>query len=337
MNLRAPKFWYDAQSFFARDLAFILSPLGAIYGAITAWRMRQSGERVEKPVICVGNFTVGGAGKTPTVIALAQMLQRRGAMPFIVSRGYGGKEHGPLRVDPHIHSAELVGDEPLEIARFAPVIVSRDRVKGARMAIAQGASHILLDDGLQNPKLAKDISLAVIDADAMFGNGHCFPAGPLRAPLKDQWPHVQAAIAIGGDARAGYELQKPVHRARLVPDARAAEALQGANVLAFAGIGRPEKFFATVEQCGARIAERRIFGDHHDYSDDELLVLAAHCTAAGLYPVTTVKDAVRIGGQRAEVIFKGQLGILPVTLEFDDPVAIEELLKGAMAEISEKA
>lgn len=327
MNLRAPFFWYDTDHFFARDLALLLSPLGALYGAITARRMRQPGMRVEKPVICVGNFTVGGAGKTPTVIAFAQILQRRGLTPFIVSRGYGGKETGPLRVDPHLHRAEQTGDEPLEIARFAPVIVARDRVAGAGLAMAQGADIILLDDGLQNPKLAKDLSFAVIDADAMFGNGHCFPAGPLRAPLKDQWPHVKAAIAIGGDPQAGFELQKPVYRARLVPDQRAAEALNGVTVLAFAGIGRPEKFFATVEACGARIAERRIYGDHHDYSDDALLALAAHCAANRLNPVTTVKDAVRIGGQRAEVIFKGQLGILPVTLEFDDPAAVEALIE----------
>lgn len=332
MNLRAPKFWYGAQSFFARDLVLVLSPLGALYGGITARRMKQPGARVARPVICVGNFTVGGAGKTPVVIALVQLLQQRGATPFVVSRGYGGKDKGPVRVDPHRHAAEQVGDEPLEIARYAPVIVARNRVAGAELAIAQGATVIVLDDGLQNPALAKDISLAVIDADAMFGNGHCFPAGPLRAPLKDQWPHVHAAIAIGGERGAGFELQKPVHRARLVPDARAAEALRGANVLAFAGIGRPEKFFATVEQCGARIIERRIFGDHHDYSDDQLLALAAHCAASGLYPVTTVKDAVRIGGQRADVIFKGRLGILPVTLEFDDEPAMQALLAPVLSE-----
>lgn len=325
MSWRAPFFWYDTRHFFARDIAFLLSPLSALYGRLTGWRMNRPGTRVEKPVICVGNFTVGGAGKTPTVIALAQILQRHGKTPFVVSRGYGGKDKGPLRVDPHLHRAEQVGDEPLEIARIAPVIVARDRIAGARLAMAQGADVILLDDGLQNPKLAKDMSLAVIDAEAMFGNGHCFPGGPLRAPLKNQWPHVQAAIAIGGDS--AFDMPKPVLRARLVPDARAAAALDGISVLAFAGIGRPEKFFATLEQCGARIAERRIFGDHHDYSDDELLALAAHGTANGLYPVTTVKDAVRIGGQRAEVIFKGQLGILPVALEFDDPAAVEKLLE----------
>ncbi|MGL4496241.1 MAG: tetraacyldisaccharide 4'-kinase, partial [Beijerinckiaceae bacterium] len=300
MSWRAPKFWYDQTGDIARDIAIALTPLGKLYGALTAWRMRRLGTRVEKPVICVGNFTVGGAGKTPTVIALCRMLQQRGEIPFVVSRGYGGKDIGPLRVDPHSHKADRVGDEPLEIERHAPVIVARDRVAGARLAIAQGATVIVLDDGLQNPGLMKDLPLAVIDGEALFGNGRCFPAGPLRAPLKDQWPQVRAAIAIGGDG--SFDMPKPVLRARLVPDPRAAEALQGVQVLAFAGIGRPEKFFATVERCGARITERRDFGDHHDYSDDELLALAAHCVANGLYPVTTVKDAVRIGGQRADVI-----------------------------------
>ena len=324
MSWRAPAFWYDQRSEFARDIAKALSPLGALYGAITAWRMKQRGARVEKPVICVGNFTLGGAGKTPVVMALVRMLQDRGEMPFVVSRGFGGKEKGPLRVDAHQHSAAEVGDEPLEIVRIAPVIVARDRVAGARMAIAQGATIIVLDDGLQNPKLAKDLSIAVIDGDAMFGNGRCFPAGPLRAPLKMQWPHVQAAIAIGG--AGAFDMPKPVHRATLQPDARAVEVLRGAHVLAFAGIGRPEKFFNTLQGFGAHIAQSRVFGDHHDYSDDELLALAAMAAQQSLYPVTTVKDAVRIGGQRADVIFKGQLGILPVTLEFEQEAAITALL-----------
>lgn len=327
--MRAPGFWRGPPGFAARALY----PVGWIYGAITARRMRQSGARVGAPVICVGNFTAGGAGKTPTVIALANMLREMGAKPFVVSRGYGGASAGPLRVDPSRHDAAMVGDEPLEIAAHAPVIVARDRVAGAGMAVNEGASVILLDDGLQNPALRKDCSFAVIDGETGFGNGYCLPAGPLRAPVAAQIDHVDAVIVIGGDdkhALAEALRRKPLLRARLAPDASVIAALRAQPVLAFAGIGRPSKFFDMLRAHEITIGATEAFGDHQPYSDSVLAALAARAMANGWSPVTTMKDFSRIGASRAERIFGGRLRAVPVELMFDAAAAIRALLQRAL-------
>ena len=237
--MRAPEFWADDGA-----AARLLDPIGRFYGALGDFRRRLvTPTRVSVSVICVGNFTVGGAGKTPTTIAIARHLQSLGERPHFLTRGYGGKERGPLQVDPDVHGADEVGDEPLLLARVAPTWVSADRVAGAKTAaIASGASHIVMDDGLQNPYLAKDLRLLVIDGATGFGNRRVLPAGPLREPLEQAFSRIDAAVVIGED-QAGVEALLPAALPRLsadlVPDGEL-DHLRDRPVLAFAGIGRPE-------------------------------------------------------------------------------------------------
>lgn len=292
--MRTPDFWRRRGW-----QTLLLSPFGWIYGALTLKRMARPGWRAPVPVISVGNFTAGGAGKTPTAIAIAEALIARGEQPFFLTRGYGGREAGPLRVEPARHRAADVGDEPLLLARHAPVIVARDRAAGARLAIRDGATCLVLDDALQNPALAKDFSLAVIDGGAGFGNGFCVPAGPLRAPVAGALAHVDAVLVIGADETgAGGRIagQISLHAARMQP-AAAMEQLRGREVVAFTGIGRPEKFRETLLALGARIIAFHAFADHHAYSDAEAGTLVAAAGDALL--VTTEKDAVRLAGSPA--------------------------------------
>jgi tetraacyldisaccharide 4'-kinase len=325
----APGFWARRRPGLA---ARALQPLGALYGLTTARRMARPGARVEAAVVCVGNFVVGGAGKTPTVIAVARLLRDAGERVAFLSRGYGGAARAePIEVDPAVHDAESVGDEPLLLARVAPCFVGADRVAAARLAIARGASVLALDDGLQNPSLAKDLSFAVVDGEAGFGNGLCFPAGPLRAPPARQSPFVSAAVVIGGgaDALAAFAAlapHKPMFRAALAPDAAVAATLAGRPVLAFAGIARPEKFFATLEAIGARVAIARRFADHHRYAPNEVEALIAEAAARGLTPLTTEKDHVRLAPAYRRAILA-----LPVTLRFETPAPIAALLAAALA------
>ena len=289
--MKTPAFWSGRPGL----IAILLAPLGWIYGAVTAWRMGRQGVRVTIPVICIGNLTAGGAGKTPTVLMLAEAIGARGERPFVVSRGYGGRLAGPVRVDPDRMTASDCGDEPLFLARRLPVIVARDRLAGARMAEAEGASVILLDDGLQNPGLAKDFTIAVVDAGHGFGNGLCVPSGPLRAPIEAQMRHVDAMLTIGiapGTPLDGWG--KPSFTARIRPDPAAVEVLAGKPLLAFAGIGRPEKFFETLRLAGLSVAQTRAFADHHGFSGAEIASLRAEAQALGLTLVTTEKDAMRL-------------------------------------------
>jgi tetraacyldisaccharide 4'-kinase len=308
----------------------LLSPLGALYGAMTARKMARAGERVAVPVICIGNFVLGGAGKTPTAIAIAKMLLQRGERVAFLSRGYGGEKRvAPLRVDPLMHGARAVGDEPLLLARVAPCYVGADRVASARAAIEQGASVLVMDDGLQSPALAKDLRLAVVDVDAGFGNGLCFPAGPLRAPVGDQARFVDAVIYIGAAEGARMKTVapgRPHFAAHLRPDAIASAPLIGRSVLAFAGIGRPEKFFATLEAIGARVAVRQSFPDHHRFGRRELEGLAREADRRGLTLVTTEKDAVRMAPADRATIAE-----LPVTLAFEDAKSLEKLVMAAVS------
>ncbi len=320
----APRFWQDERPGW---IARALSPLGAIYGAAAARRMARPGVAASAPVICVGNFVVGGAGKTPTAIAVARMLQTAGERVAFLSRGYGGvRRVAPLRVDPALHGAHDVGDEPLLLARIAPCYVGADRVASAAAAIEAGANVLLMDDGLQNPALAKDLSFAVVDGDTRFGNGLCLPAGPLRAPLEAQIGFVDAIVLIGGDIDAlgaVYDAApgKPVFRARLQPDAVVSAGLIGRRVLAFAGIARPEKFFASLASIGASVVEARVFADHHAFSQLEIEALLSEASARDLIAVTTEKDHVRIARAYAREILA-----LPVTLNFEDPRGLARLL-----------
>ncbi len=325
----APGFWARERPSLA---ARALKPLGALYGLATARRMAQPGVRVEAAVVCVGNFVLGGAGKTPTAITLARMLQHAGERVAFLSRGYGGAARAePVEVDAAIHSARDIGDEPLLLARVAPCFVARDRVAAARAAIARGASALVLDDGLQNPSLAKDFSFAVVDGEAGLGNGLCFPAGPLRAPPELQLPFVSAEVVVGGaddalPALRALAPQKPIFRAELEADAIVGATIVGRPVLAFAGIARPEKFFATLEAIGARVAVRRRFADHHAYARHEIETLIAEAEARGLTPVTTEKDHVRLAPAYRRAILA-----LPVTLRFETPGPVAALLREALA------
>jgi len=314
--VKAPAFWSAPPGVTAR----LLSPLGWIYGRAAAWRMDRPGQQAALPVVCIGNLTAGGAGKTPAALMLADALRARGERPFVVSRGYGGRLAGPVRVDPRTMVAADCGDEPLLLARHVPVIVSRDRAAGAALALAEGATVALLDDGLQNPRLAKDFAIAVIDAEVGFGNGFCLPAGPLRAPLEAQMRHVDVLLSIGATvapdlARWG----KPVVAARIVPDPVAVAALVGRRLLAFAGIGRPEKFFATLARAGLDVAATRAFGDHHAFSVGEIAALRAEASAAGLTLVTTEKDAMRLPHHSEEI------AVLPIALAMEDDGLVERV------------
>ncbi|MGH1572944.1 tetraacyldisaccharide 4'-kinase [Methylobacterium sp. P31] len=323
--MRPPAFWAAEAG---HPAALCLAPFAAAYGALVARRMDRPGARAGCPVLCLGNFTLGGAGKTPAALMVGALLADFGRAPAFLSRGYGGRMAGPVQVDPDRHGAAEVGDEPLLLARRAPTIVSRDRPAGAALCRTRGADVIVMDDGLQNPSLAKDLTLAVVDAVAGLGNGLPFPAGPLRAPLTRQWPHVSGLILVGdgapGDvlARTAERRGLPVHRARLVPDT---DVVAGRRCLAFAGIGRPEKFFATLAEAGAVIAGTRPFPDHHPYSAGELAALAAEAQRLGADLVTTEKDAVRLPPG-----FSEQARVLRVHLMLDDPEALRRQVRGAL-------
>jgi tetraacyldisaccharide 4'-kinase len=327
--MRAPRGWRQARPGL---LARALSPLGAIYGAATARRMARPGVRVEAPVLCVGNFVVGGAGKTPTALALARLLRAAGERPAFLSRGYGGEPHADsLRVSLNADNARRVGDEPLLLARVAPCYIGPDRVASARLAIEDGASVLIMDDGLQNPALEKTLSVAVVDGEAPFGNGLCLPAGPLRAPVAAQMRHVDALVMIGGDATATAALRaragdRPLFLACLKADAIAASQLIGRPVLAFAGIANPEKFFATLSGVGAQVVETAAFPDHWRFRPRDIERLAARAARRGLRLVCTEKDWVRL-----PPAFADEVQALPVTLGFEAPAAVAAWLKALRA------
>jgi tetraacyldisaccharide 4'-kinase len=333
--MRDPAFWWAERSV----AATLLAPLAAGYGAIAARRMARAGRKALVPVVCVGNFTVGGAGKTPTAIALARLLLAAGRSPFFLSRGYGGRLAGPLRLE-HQHADE-VGDEPLLLGRIAPTIVARDRPAGAILAADGGADVIVMDDGLQNPSLAKDLAIAVVDGRRGIGNGRVFPAGPLRAPLAAQLDHVDAVLLVGavgrGADRAILASQKRglrVLHGELRPDPAAVAALAGKPVLAFAGIADPDKFFATLEACGIPAAARIRFPDHHRYTAAETASLVGRAREGGLTLVTTEKDMARMSGDPAARALMGHTAVLPVSLVFEDEAAVRGMLHGVTARVA---
>ncbi|MDE2601467.1 MAG: tetraacyldisaccharide 4'-kinase [Bradyrhizobium sp.] len=326
--MREPAFWYRPPSWTSR----LLTPLGAVYGLIAAARLRSRGFDAGIPVLCVGNYHTGGAGKTPTVLALTRLLRDLGETPVVLSRGYGGRLQGPHQVDWSRDIAADVGDEPLMLALTVPVVVARDRVGGVALARAQGATVIVMDDGFQNPAIGKDSSFIVIDSDRGLGNGRVFPAGPLRAPLAPQLDRTDALIVIGAGsaavavATAVAARGKPVLSARLKPDAASLEALVGKRVLAFAGIGDPGRFFRTLRDAGIDVARERVFADHHPFSPGEIEALVAEASRDGLTPVTTEKDLARLRGGDGGM--KPARGIVPfgVTLEFDDVARLRKFV-----------
>lgn len=336
--MREPAFWYRPPSLMSR----LLSPLGAIYGAVTAQRMARAGEAAKLPVICVGNYHVGGAGKTPVTLTLARILSDMGEQPFVVSRGYGGELQGPVRVDLTAHTAADVGDEPLMMAANTPVIVSRDRVAGAEFARAQGASVVLLDDGFQNPALHKDASLIVIDASRGVGNGFVFPAGPLRAPLSPQVARTDALIVVGeGQAADGIVDNvtahgAPVLHARLAPDDASVSFLRGQRVLAFAGIGDPARFFSTLRAIGAAVIVEKPFADHHPFALGDIEQLVSEAAAQSLTLVATEKDMARIRSDARLIRYADTIRVLPVTLDFGDETALRNFVAERLAKTRAK-
>jgi tetraacyldisaccharide 4'-kinase len=331
--MREPSFWWRAPG----PMAGLLAPLGTLYGVVAAHRLMQAGERARIPVVCVGNLTVGGAGKTPTAIAIARLLQAAGARPMFLTRGYGGRLGGPVVVAP-THGAADVGDEPLLLARVASTIVARDRAAGARAAEAAGADVIVMDDGFQNPALAKDLSLIVVDGRRGLGNGKVFPSGPLRAPLQQQIARAQALLVVGEPgpaAQSAIDAARarglPVFTGRLVPDPAVVAALAARPALAFAGIADPEKFFATLRGAGIALGATQAFPDHHRFGAAQAHDLITHAERGGLALVTTEKDLARMQGDPALAALARRATALPVALSFEDAGSIGRLLAAVRA------
>jgi tetraacyldisaccharide 4'-kinase len=312
---QAPEFW--AKPGLLSDL---LLPLAWGHAGLSAARRALAHpKQASVPVLCVGNLVAGGAGKTPVVLSLAAMLLAAGHRPQILSRGYGGTLAGPVRVDTTRHSAAEVGDEPLLLARAAPVWIGRDRAASADAAIAAGADVLLLDDGFQNPTLHQDLALVVVDGAYGLGNGRVIPAGPLREPARTGLARAQAVVLMGA-AETRFDFGDAlVLRAKLVP--QAADHLRGQKLVAFAGIGRPQKFFATLAELGAVVIAQHAFPDHHRYQDAELDRLQREATATGATLITTEKDLVRLEPRQ-----RAAIAALKVEIAWADRAAIEALL-----------
>ncbi|HYE00391.1 MAG TPA: tetraacyldisaccharide 4'-kinase [Alphaproteobacteria bacterium] len=320
--MRAPAFWGAPPGL----AAALLAPLGAAYAGAGRLRRRLAApERAGVPVLCIGNLVAGGAGKTPVALAVARALRGQGHDVHFLSRGYGGRERGPLRVDPVVHDAAAVGDEPLLLAEMAPAWVARDRAAGARAAAAAGAGMLVLDDGFQNPALAKDLSLLVVDGGYGIGNGRVMPAGPLREPMAEGLARADAVVLIGEDERGlapALGGAGPLLRARLMPEPGMAAWLKDRRVVAFAGIGRPEKFFATLRGLGAVAVSETAFPDHHPYRPEEVMTLVERAAALGAAPVTTRKDLVRLPREAQAMVHA-----LPVAVAWEEPARLDRLLR----------
>jgi tetraacyldisaccharide 4'-kinase len=330
--MREPRFWWQEPGI----ASALLSPFGALYGSAAASRMRRGGQRTNVPVICIGNFTLGGTGKTPAAIAVAELLKREGCKPALLTRGYGGNQRGPVVVDPHRHTAADVGDEALLLTHAATTIVSRDRIAGAQAAEAQGADVMVMDDGLQNPSLAKNLTIALVDARRGIGNGNVFPAGPLRAPLDAQLERCNAVLVVGnGDKAAGIATKAQqrgleVFHGELQPDEAAIAALSARPVLGFAGIGDPEKFFATLRAAGVDVKTTRAFPDHHRFTAEEAGELIMRAEHNGLRLVTTAKDHARLTGDPALSALAERAYVLPVTMKVKETETWRGLLLSAL-------
>ena len=335
--MREPAFWHRPS-----PTSHLLRPLAALYGAVAAQRLQRNGFDAGIPVLCVGNYHLGGAGKTPAVLALAALLRELGETPVVLSRGYGGRLRGPITVDISKHTAVDVGDEPLMLASHGPVVVARDRIDGVALAKSQGASVILMDDGFQNPAVNKDAALIVIDSERGVGNGRVFPAGPLRAPLPPQLARTDALIVVGAGAAAEAVAaavaasKRPVLSARLKPDAESRAQLKDRRVLAFAGIGDPARFFRTLRSNGVEVVRERPFADHHPFSARDIEALAAEAQRDRLTLVTTEKDLVRLRRPAQSASVGSDIVPFKVELEFADPAGLRRFLSDRLFKAREK-
>lgn len=327
--MREPAFWWKPGG------GRLLSPLGAIYGAAAALRLQAGGRSAGLPVICIGNLTVGGGGKTPAALAAVRLLLAAHERPFFLSRGYGGRLAGPVLVNPSVHGAADVGDEPLLLARLAPTVVARDRIAGAQAARFGGAGLIVMDDGFQNPSLRKDLAILVVDGRRGIGNGRIIPAGPLRAPLNAQIARAHALLIVGpgeaGEAVAeiGRRRGLALFHGRIEPDRQTLAALGGRKILAFAGMADPEKFFATLADANVAVAERQEFADHHCFTPAEAQALLARAQAQNLVLLTTEKDHVRLAGAPLLEALAARAGALPVRLVIEEESAFSAMLRHA--------
>jgi tetraacyldisaccharide 4'-kinase len=332
MGVGTPSWWYRKHGL----LASVLAPVAALYGRIAHSRMsKDPAYRSTLPVICVGNFTAGGGGKTPTAIAIATALKAAGRTPAFLTRGYGGAARGVVRVEGQ--AADEVGDEPLLLAEVAPTFVAADRVAGAKAIEASGADIIVMDDGFQNPSLAKDLSLIVVDAASGLGNKRVIPAGPLRAPLAGQLARADALAVIGEGNKAASLVEaferagKPVLKAKIAPDCDA-RWLGVLPVIGFAGIARPAKFFATLRGNGARLVDSQGFPDHHRFKEREAQRLLDAAEAKGAMLVTTQKDWVRLPDddpESAVTELKNRSRPFPIVVTFEDADRLAALLSDA--------
>jgi tetraacyldisaccharide 4'-kinase len=323
--VRTPEFWYRSDGgILAGLLPGLLAPAAAVYRRVA---MRRSEAvrpwRAPVPVVCVGNVVAGGTGKTPVTLSIGGRLARRGLDVHFLSRGYGGALAGPVRVDPARHTAAEVGDEPLLLAQVRPTWVARDRRDGVLAAAGAGAGVVVMDDGFQNPSVVKDVAIVVIDGPRGFGNGRTIPAGPLREPLAAGLARADAIVLIRPDSSgsAGSIAPQPILYACLKPDTECAQRLAGRAVVAFAGIGHPQKFFTTLREMGCTLVATHAFADHHVYRAREIAAIVRQAEAARAVPVTTAKDFVRL--QAAERV---GIEVIPVGLAWDDEAAVDRVL-----------
>ncbi|MBN9247487.1 MAG: tetraacyldisaccharide 4'-kinase [Hyphomicrobium sp.] len=339
MPASEPSWWYGPDGGWRTSL---LSPVGALVGGIASRRIENAKPyRSSLPVICAGNFTAGGSGKTPLALFLAKLVAEEGREPWFLSRGYGGKLEGPVRVIPTRQTARDVGDEPLLLARSAPAVVSRDRRKGAEAieALASKQAVIIMDDGLQNPALAKDLVIALVDQRRGFGNGLVIPAGPLRAPLDIQGKLAHLIVLTGQGPADPALLQTlkaistaPVITAETRADEDAAR-FRNRKVIAFAGIANPERFFTTLGSLGADIVARKAFADHHMFSEAEARDLLGLAERAGASLVTTEKDLARLAGTtgvRATLRERAETIAIRTAIEDGDLEILRRLVRGAI-------
>ena len=321
--MRAPDFWQRGGGSLA---GLMLTPIGWLYGAATSIRIAATRPwKAPVPIICIGNLVVGGAGKTPVALDFGARLIERGKTVHFLSRGYGGSERGPLKVDPARHNSDKVGDEPLLLARLAPTWVATDRIRGCQAAADAGADIIIMDDGFQNPTVAKDLSVIVIDGDYGFGNGRIFPAGPLRESIATGLKRAQGMIVIGGDDGPELPQERPTLFKAHLRSQPESQILKDKPMIAFAGIGRPEKFFKTLGDIGCDLRATHTFADHHPYSADDLARLTRQAEHEGAGLITTEKDAVRLPPK-----YRDTVATVPISLAWDDEAAIGHLLDKVM-------